>query len=105
MRSQCDSFHAARILARVGCTGTARESSVFVDFSRFSFESHAATTLMRASGSASWSMMRAAIENYQKVRNAAAHGDPGFEAPDTTLVGHVEPMTIGVRALIAQHPA
>ena len=28
-RSQCDSFHAARIFASVGCTGTRRVASVY----------------------------------------------------------------------------
>lgn len=49
--------------------------------------------------------MRATIEGYQKTRNAAAHGDPGFEGSDVSLVGNVEPMIVGVRAFVAQYPA
>jgi hypothetical protein len=49
--------------------------------------------------------MRATIEGYQKVRNAAAHGQPGFDGADTSLVGSVEPMIVGVREFIARFPA
>ena len=43
---------------------------------------------------------RATVESWQKLRNAAAHGNPGFEPPDVSLVVNVEPMIIGVRGFI-----
>jgi hypothetical protein len=48
---------------------------------------------------------RAAIEAWQKLRNEAAHGKPGFEPPNESLVGGVKPMIDAVRVFIAQYPA
>ena len=48
---------------------------------------------------------RATVEGWQKLRNDAAHGDPGFEPPDNRLVPNIEPMIIGVRGFVAAFPA
>ena len=48
---------------------------------------------------------RATVEGWQKLRNDAAHGDPGFEPPDNRLVRNITPMIIGVRGFIAALPA
>jgi hypothetical protein len=48
---------------------------------------------------------RATIEGWQKLRNDAAHGNPGFDHADTTLVPNISPMIQGARAFIATFPA
>lgn len=48
---------------------------------------------------------RSIIEGWQKLRNDAAHGNVGFEAPNTSLAFGVPPMISGVRAFITQYPA
>jgi len=48
---------------------------------------------------------RATIEAWQKLRNDAAHGEPGFEQADTSLVPNIAPMIQGVRAFVAAFPA
>jgi hypothetical protein len=48
---------------------------------------------------------RASIDGWQKLRNEAAHANPGFEGSDTKHVGSVEPMLMGIQAFIAQYPA
>jgi hypothetical protein len=48
---------------------------------------------------------RASIEAWQKLRNDAAHGQPGFDGSDTSKVALVGPMIDGVRAFVAQHGA
>jgi hypothetical protein len=48
---------------------------------------------------------RATVEGWQKLRNGAAHGDPGFEPPDSSLVPNIEPMITGVRGFVAAFPA
>jgi hypothetical protein len=48
---------------------------------------------------------RATVEGWQKLRNDAAHGDPGFEPPNVSLVVNIEPMIVGVRGFIAAFPA
>lgn len=50
-------------------------------------------------------VQRTAVEGYQKLRNGAAHAEPGFEGTDVSLVSLVGPMIAGVRAFIAQYPA
>lgn len=48
---------------------------------------------------------RAIVEGWQKLRNDAAHGKPGFDGSDTSQVASVKPMIEGIRAFIAQYPA
>ena len=48
---------------------------------------------------------RATIEGWQKLRNDAAHGDPGFEPPTDTLIPNIAPMIAGIRGFLAQYPA
>jgi hypothetical protein len=48
---------------------------------------------------------RASIESWQKLRNDAAHGQPGFEGSDTSKVALLGPMIDGVRAFVAQYGA
>lgn len=50
-------------------------------------------------------VQRASIEAWQKLRNEAAHGLPGFEGADRTKVALVAPMLGGVRTFISQYPA
>lgn len=48
---------------------------------------------------------RATIEGWQKLRNEAAHGNPGFDGPNTSLVSNIPAMIQGVRGFIAAFPA
>lgn len=48
---------------------------------------------------------RAIVEGWQKLRNDAAHGSPGFEPPETGHVGSVGPAIVGIRHFIVQYPA
>lgn len=48
---------------------------------------------------------RAIVEGWQKLRNDAAHGKPGFEPPDTQHVASIAPMVAGIRGFILQYPA
>jgi hypothetical protein len=48
---------------------------------------------------------RVIIESWQKLRNEAAHGEPGFDGTDTNLVASVGPMVSGIRGFVAQYPA
>lgn len=43
---------------------------------------------------------RATVESWQKLRNDAAHGNPGFELADKALVPNIEPMIVGVRGFV-----
>jgi hypothetical protein len=48
---------------------------------------------------------RAVVEGWQKVRNDAAHGNPGFEGADKGHVQSVSPMITSIRGFIVQYPA
>jgi hypothetical protein len=48
---------------------------------------------------------RATVEGWQKLRNDAAHGNPGFDGDNTSLVPNIGPMIQGVRAFVAAFPA
>lgn len=48
---------------------------------------------------------RAIVEGLQKLRNEAAHGNPGFDGADIRYVASVQPMIDGIRAFVVQHPA
>ena len=50
-------------------------------------------------------VQRTIVEGWQKVRNVAAHGLPGFDGANTSHVGNVTPMIDGIRVFIAQYPA
>jgi hypothetical protein len=48
---------------------------------------------------------RTIVEGWQKLRNIAAHGQPGFDGTNTSHVGNVAPMIDGIRGFIVQYPA
>jgi hypothetical protein len=48
---------------------------------------------------------RTIVEGWQKLRNEAAHGNPGFDGADMRHAASVQPMIVGIRAFIVQHPA
>ena len=48
---------------------------------------------------------RTIVEGWQKLRNVAAHGQPGFDGADTSHAGSVESMISGIRGFIVQYPA
>lgn len=48
---------------------------------------------------------RATVEGWQKLRNNAAHGNPGFDGDNTSLVANIEPMLQGIRGFVATFPA
>jgi hypothetical protein len=48
---------------------------------------------------------RATIEGWQKLRNDAAHGNPGFDGANTGLVSNIPAMIQGVRGFIAAFSA
>lgn len=48
---------------------------------------------------------RAIVEGWQKLRNDAAHGKPGFEPPNIQHAASVAPMITGIRGFILQYPA
>lgn len=48
---------------------------------------------------------RALIDGWQKIRNEAAHGNPGFDGTNTSLVSLTSPMIVGVRSFLATYPA
>jgi len=48
--------------------------------------------------------VRTLAEGWTKVRNDAAHGNPGFEGADTSLVTPLKNMIPGVKGFISQYP-
>jgi hypothetical protein len=48
---------------------------------------------------------RAVVEGWQKLRNAAAHGEPGFDGPDRSHESSIKPVIDGIRAFIVHYPA
>lgn len=48
---------------------------------------------------------RAIVEGWQKLRNVAAHGEPGYDGADRSLESSVRPAIDGIRAFVVDYPA
>jgi hypothetical protein len=48
---------------------------------------------------------RTIIEGWQKLRNLAAHGEPGFDGVNQSHVSEVKPAIDGIRAFVVEYPA